>query len=88
MKHRKNILEEVVRQKTANEYPDWKKLSAISVTSSAQQLKMAIELGKEDEQEKNRIWSPKPIQKAAPTTKTPDKKSKRKSSFFGLFKKK
>lgn len=88
MKHRKAILEEVVRQKTENEYPNWTKLSAVSLTSSAPQRKMAVELGREDEQEKNRVWSNKvtePLRKSNPSK---EKKSKRKNSFFGLFKKK
>lgn len=92
MKHRQAVLEEVVRQKTENEYPNWERLSEISRASSILQTKMAVELGREDELEKNRIWAPKPV--AAPTqavslrNKKKDKKVKRKSSFFGLFKKK
>ena len=91
LKHRKAILEEVVRQKTEKQYPNWEKLSAISVESSAAQKKMALELGKEDEQEKNRVWAPKkaePPKTSVSQSKLKDKKSKRKSSFFGLFKKK
>lgn len=92
MKHRRTILEEVVRQKTENEYPNWQKLSEICKKSSALQTKMAVELGREDELEKNRIWSPKPAepptQGVSLRNKKKDKKSKRKSGFFGLFKKK
>lgn len=91
LKHRKTILEEVVRQKTSNEYPNWEKLSALSKSSSEAQTKLAIELAKEDEKEKNRVWAPKQPgaeKKAVTPPAKQDKKGKRKSSFFGLFKKK
>ena len=87
--HRKAILEEAVRQKTEKDWINWDKMSSISKESSAPQAERAAVLGKEDEKERIRIWS----QKAeAPKTTTADaekdKKSKRKSSFFGIFKKK
>jgi hypothetical protein len=91
MKHRKAILEEVVRQKTQNEYPNWERLSALSTTSSDAQRKLAIELAKEDEKEKNRIWAPKQPgadQKSVPPPANGKKDKKKKGGFFGLFKKK
>ena len=91
MKHRKIILEEVVRQKTAKEYLNWEKLSAVSASSSESDKEKARKLGTEDEKEKNRIWAPKKPEEKKPIPKTssnPKGKSKRKSSFFGLFKKK
>jgi len=89
--HRKAILEEVVRQKTEGEYPNWEKLREISVQSSEPTRMQAIELGKEDEKEKNRVWAAKEATSPASSNHAAgDKKekSKRKSSFFGLFKKK
>ena len=91
MKHRKIVLEEVVRQKNANEYPNSEKLSAVSANSSKPDTEKARKLGTEDEKEKDRIWAPKKPEETKPIPKTsanPKGKSKRKSSFFGLFKKK
>ena len=87
-RHRRAILEELVRQKTSKEYPNWEKLRAVSEQSSAAMREQAVELGKEDEKEKDRVWSPKTSEpaKVIPTGKKD--KSKRKSSFFGFLKKK
>ena len=91
-RHRKSILEEIVRQKIEGEYPNWEKLREISVQSSEPTRKQAIELGKEDEKEKNRVWTAKaatsPASSGDVAANGKKEKSKRKSSFFGLFKKK
>ncbi|CAB9499129.1 expressed unknown protein [Seminavis robusta] len=93
-KHRKTVLEEVVRQKMENEYPNMKKLSAISEVSSSTHREQAKVLGLEDEKERKRVWSPKPLNLAraisAPVAGSKKKKdkSKRKGSIFGFFSKK
>lgn len=86
-KHQKTVMEEVVRQKTANEYLNWKKLGTVSENSSEVHHKQAYEVGKQDEEERVRVWTPKTEQgdKTAPKSPTKDK---RKSSIFGIFKKK
>lgn len=89
--HRKAILEEALRQKTEDDWINWERLSAISEKSSAPKKELAIQLAKEDEKERIRVWSERPAgppKTGPPKTSKTDKKSKRKSSFFGLFKKK
>jgi hypothetical protein len=93
IQHRKTVLEEIVRQKTKNEYYNAPKLSAIAGSSSAPQREQAIALGQQDECEKIRIWSPQPLARAASepikTTKTPKvAKNGMRKSFFGFMKKK
>lgn len=90
--HRKAVLEEAVRQKTEKDWINWDKMSSISSESSKPQYEEARQLGLEDETESIRCWV---VQKAPPTTSftsgpasNKKDKSKRKSSFFGLFKKK
>ena len=89
--HCRLVLEEVVRQQTTQEYPNWEKIYAISESSSAPHREKAAKLGLEDEKEKNRVWAPKqPKPEEKPTGKAAKngKKSKRKSRFFSFFKKK
>ena len=76
-KHRKAILEEVVRQKTQHEYPNWEKLAAISDASSAKYLQQARDAGLQDETEVKRIWSsehPPPVYTFTPATKSNNNK--------------
>jgi hypothetical protein len=91
IQHRKTVLEEIVRQKTQNDYYNAAKLSVIAESSAAPQREQAMSLGRLDELETIRIWSPpgliraasEPFKKAVPIVK----ESKRKS-FFGFLKKK
>ena len=88
--HRKAVLEEALRQKTENDWINWERMSAVSEKSSAPKKELALQLAKEDEKERIRVWSARPSgpPRTSETGPKTDKKSKRKSSFFGLFKKK
>lgn len=88
--HRTAVLEEALRQKTQDDWINWDRMSAVSEKSSAPKVELAIQLAQEDEKERIRIWSARPAgpPKTSVTSSKTDKKSKRKSSFFGLFKKK
>ena len=89
-KHQRTVMEEVVRQKNDNEYLNWKKLSSVSEKSSQSNKDKAFEVGKQDEEEKDRVWKPKPKNDPANSQdaeSSKKKKDKRKSSIFGLFRK-